>query len=199
MDICDIFLIYDSHCFYSCEREQWPDCWRKGICLAPAGDDAFHIKGGNCVPDWWVAGRKTYSFIPLMHWYLGPSNQQTDGRDVFLRFCDQQFRRSRVFLDFLSMDGDEVSHATMCPTVQCPSCWCPRDQLDCTDNIYPLRNTQDVYEETAAERKRLLHPNGQPRQGCKQQVSICQTYIIYTLTIFNYSEWMSVCIIKVYT
>ena len=57
-------------------------------------------------------------------------------RDVFLRFGDQLFRRCRVFLDFLSMDGDEVSHATMCPTVQCPSCWCPREQLHDTDKIW---------------------------------------------------------------
>ncbi len=35
-------------------------------------------------------------------------------------------RRSRVFMDFLSMDGGEVSTATMCPTTQCASCWCPR-------------------------------------------------------------------------
>lgn len=148
--------------------------------------------------DEWRAERRTRLYHSCIDILVQQINELT-GRDVFLRFGDQQFRRSRVFLDFLSMDGDEVSHATMCPTVQCPSCWCPRDQLDCTDDVYPLRNTQDVYEETAAERKRLLHPNGQPRQGCKQQVSICQTYIIYTLTIFNYSEWMSVCIIKVYT
>ena len=100
------------------------------------------------------------------------------GRDVFLRFGDQLFRRCRVFLDFLSMDGDEVSHATMCPTVQCPSCWCPRQQLHDTDEVFPLRDTQEVYEETAAERKKLLEPNGQPRQGCKQQVSYLDIYVV---------------------
>jgi hypothetical protein len=83
-----------------------------------------------------------------------------------------------VFLDFLSMDGDEVSHATMCPTVQCPSCWCPREQLNDTDEVFPLRDTQEVYEETAAERKKLLDRKGQPRQGCKQQVSFVDIYVV---------------------
>ena len=107
--------------------------------------------------------------------------------DILVRFGDQQFWRSRVFLDFLSMDGDEVSHATMCPTVQCPSCWCPSDQLDGTDEVFQLRDTQEVYEETASERKRLMHPNGQPRQGCKQQVSrngIITVYIIHISYIY---------------
>ena len=44
------------------------------------------------------------------------------GRDVYIRFADNMTRRSRVFLDFLCMDGDEVSTATMCPTTQCTTC-----------------------------------------------------------------------------
>ncbi len=51
------------------------------------------------------------------------------GRVIHIRYADKLVRRSRVFMDFLSMDGDEVSTATMCPTTQCTSCWCPRDQL----------------------------------------------------------------------
>ena len=70
-----------------------------------------------------------------------------------------------MFLDFLSMDGDEVSNATMCPTVQCPSCWCPRDKLDDTDEVFPLCDTQKVYDETVSELKRLRHENGLPRYG----------------------------------
>ncbi len=55
------------------------------------------------------------------------------GRDIHIRYTDKLVRRSRVFMDFLSMDGDEVSTATMCSTTQCASCWCPRDQLQDTD------------------------------------------------------------------
>jgi hypothetical protein len=94
------------------------------------------------------------------------------------------FTVASEFLDFL-----EVSHATMCLTVQCPACWCPRDQLDDTNQVFPLRDTQEVYEDTASERKRLLHPDGQPRQGCKQQVSrigIFMVYIMHKLTILQH-------------
>jgi hypothetical protein len=49
-------------------------------------------------------------------------------------------RRSRVFMDFLSMDCDEVSTATMCPTTQCASCWCPREQLHDSDHVFPFRH-----------------------------------------------------------
>jgi hypothetical protein len=39
-------------------------------------------------------------------------------RDIHIRYADKMVRRSRVFMDFLSMDGDEVSTTTMCPTTQ---------------------------------------------------------------------------------
>ena len=68
--------------------------------------------------DEWRAERRTRLYHSCIDILVQQINELT-GRDVFLRFGDQQFRRSRVFLDFLSMDGDEVSHATMCPTVQC--------------------------------------------------------------------------------
>ncbi len=47
-----------------------------------------------------------------------------------------------------------MSHATVCPTVQCPSCLCPHDQLDdtesITDYVFPLRDTQEVYRDKSA-------------------------------------------------
>ena len=42
-------------------------------------------------------------------------------RDLDIRYADKMVQHPRVFMDFLSMDGDEVSTATMCPTTQCPS------------------------------------------------------------------------------
>ncbi len=85
------------------------------------------------------------------------------------------------------MDGDEVSNATMCPTVQRPSCWCPRDKLDDTDEVFSLRDTQEVYDETVFERKRLLHENSLPRDGCKQQVSSLGITIVYITNILGIS------------
>ncbi len=88
----------------------------------------------------------------LAHILVEQINDLT-GRNVFFRFGDQLFRKCRVFLDFLSMDGDEVSHATMCPTVQCLSCWCPRDQLDVTKEVFSMRDMQEVYKKVASEQK----------------------------------------------
>jgi len=92
------------------------------------------------------------------------------GRDMYFRYGDQQFRRSHVFLDFLCMDGDEVSSATLCPTTQCTTCWCPKSQLSDPDLVFPFRDTEDVRERVAAERKNLLHRDGRPRDRCKERV-----------------------------
>ena len=85
-----------------------------------------------------------------IHW-TSPMTVQHDAAD---------FELPDVGGSFYGQFG-EVSHATMCPTVQCPSCWCPRDQVHDTDQVFPLLDTQEVYEETAAESKKLLDPNGQ--------------------------------------
>ena len=76
------------------------------------------------------------------------------------------------------MDGDEVSTATMCPTTQCTTCWCPRDLLDLTKDTFPFRDTVEVCSELQVERELLLDPNGTPRDGCKEKV-----YIKYTDSI----------------
>jgi hypothetical protein len=92
----------------------------------------------------------------------------------------QLVRRSRVFMDFLSMDGDEVSTATMCPTTQCTSCWCPRDQLHDTDQVFPFRDTQSIRAELETEREQLLNQDGTPRERCRERVSYFCEYVLYT-------------------
>jgi hypothetical protein len=109
------------------------------------------------------------------------------GRDIYFRFGDQMYRGSRVFLDFLCMDGDEVSNATMCPTTQCTTCWCPKAQLSDTDVVFPFRNTSDVGSKVAEQRKTLLHKDGKPRDRCKDKVcnimNILVVYHVYTCHI----------------
>ena len=65
-------------------------------------------------------------------------------------------------LDFLCMDSDDVSTATMCPTTQCTTCWCPLDLLDSTKDTFPFCDTVEVCSELQAERERLLDPDGTP-------------------------------------
>ena len=120
-------------------------------------------------PDEWRTDRRTRLYHSCIDILATQINDLT-GRDMHFRFGDHQYRRSRVFLDFLSMDGDEVSTATMCPTTQCTSCWCPKQQLSDPDVVFPFRDTQEVGEKVAQEREILLQRDGQPRDRCKERV-----------------------------
>ena len=119
--------------------------------------------------DEWRSERRARLYHSCIDILAGQINDLT-GRDMYFRYGDQQFRRSRVFLDFLCMDGDEVSSATLCPTTQCTTCWCPKGQLSDPDVVFPFRDTTDVRERLAAERKKLLHSDGRPRDRCKERV-----------------------------
>ncbi len=75
-----------------------------------------------------------------------PQVNDLSGRDIHFWFGDHLYWRSRVFLDFLCMDGYEVSSATMCPTTQCTSrssttCKCPKARLSDPDAVFPFRTT----------------------------------------------------------
>lgn len=119
----------------------------------------------------WRAERRTRLYHSCIDILAQQINDLT-GRDVYIRYADKLVRRSRVFLDFLSMDGDEVSTATMCPTTQCTTCWCPKDQLQATDKVFSFRDTQEICSELKTERARLLNPDGTARDRCKDKVSI---------------------------
>jgi hypothetical protein len=119
--------------------------------------------------DEWRTDRRTRLYHSCIDILAAQINDLT-GRDMHLRFGDQKYRGSRVFLDFLCMDGDEVSTATMCPTTQCTSFWCPKQQLSDPDVVFLYRDTQDVRERVAQEREILLQRDGQPRDRCKERV-----------------------------
>ena len=66
------------------------------------------------------------------------------------------------------------------------------DPFDTADfevpHVFPLRNTEEVYEKTFFESKRLLHGNGLARDGCKQQVSRHGIHTWYITLIFHSEE-----------
>ena len=131
---------------------------------------------------WFILGIWSDRRTRLYHSCIDILVQQINdlsGRDIHFRFGDHLYRRSRVFLDFLCMDGDEVSSATMCPTTQCTTCWCPKARLSDPDAVFPFRNTEEVREKVAAERRRLLHRDGTPRDRCKAEVCyiLCKNVI----------------------
>ncbi len=90
-------------------------------------------------------------------------NDITDS-DIYIRYENDHVRQSIVFQDFLSMDGEEVSTAIMCPTTQCMTCWCPSDESDATVKVYLFQYTQEVHDEVELERKQRLKPDGKPQE-----------------------------------
>ena len=65
----------------------------------------------------WRAERRTRLYHSCIDILVAQINDLS-GRDIYIRYADKMVRRSRVFMDFLSMDCDEVSTATVCPTTQ---------------------------------------------------------------------------------
>ena len=119
--------------------------------------------------DDWRSARRTRLYHSCVDKLVQQINDLTEC-DIFFRFGDQKYRRSRVFLDFLCMDGDEVANATMCPVTRCTTCWCPKDQMSDTDTAFPYRSTDELRAKLAEERKQLQHRDGSPRNGCRQKV-----------------------------
>ncbi len=118
----------------------------------------------------WRAERQTRLYLSCIDILVAQINDLT-GRDIHIRYADKLVQHSHVFMDFLSMDGDEVSTATMCPTTQWASCWCPREQLHDSDQVFPFRDTQEIRAELETERARLLNQDGMARDRCKDRVS----------------------------
>jgi hypothetical protein len=118
----------------------------------------------------WRAERRTRLYHSCIDILVEQINDWT-GRDIHIWYADILVQRSRVFMDFLSMDCDEVSTAAMCPTTQCTSCWCPKDQLQDTVQVFPFKDTQEIRSELETERELLLNQDGTARERCKDRAS----------------------------
>ena len=68
------------------------------------------------------------------------------------------------------MDGAEIAQATMCTTDNCPTCECPKAELDNTDDIWALRDTEQVKKSVELERQRLLNADGSIKDRCGEAV-----------------------------
>ncbi len=66
----------------------------------------------------------------------------------------------------LSQGQVEAVHDVLLST----SCCCPQAQLFDPDAVFPFRNTEEVREKVAEERRRLLHRDGTPRDRCRAEV-----------------------------
>ena len=95
--------------------------------------------------------------------------------DRYYRFADKVVRLGRAFWHLLSMDGAEIAAATLCGTDNCPTCECPKAELDSTEKTYPLgplRKTSDVKQTVEDGRARLLNADESVKPNKKSAVNI---------------------------
>jgi len=108
--------------------------------------------------------------LDLYHSCLAPIIEEVNSlikEPFYLRFADRKIRLCQAFYHFCSMDGEEVAATLMCSTSDCPVCECPKDELDRTDVVYPLRNTSKVRAAVYDAREELLEEDGTVKRGNK--------------------------------
>ena len=60
-------------------------------------------------------------------------------------------------------DMDEIAATALSNTMVCPTCECPKDELDRTDKLYPTRSKDEV-------RAELLNRDGTIKDRCIERV-----------------------------
>jgi hypothetical protein len=67
------------------------------------------------------------------------------------------------------MDGLKIAATALSTTMVCPTCECPREELDWTDKLYPVRSTADFragVEKARADTAELLNRDGSIKDQC---------------------------------
>ena len=126
--------------------------------------------------------------LELYHRCMDPVIAQINtlcSEDKYFRFADRKVRLGRCFWHFLSMDGLEIAATTMCSTLDCPVCECPKNELDRTDKLYPLRNGETVKAQVKRAQSELLEPNGCIKRNCIGRVSISSSMNAKNISYMN--------------
>ena len=156
-----------------------PYAWRVLGCLPI-------LKGSACtnISKEWQSQRR----LAIYHAAMAPIIDEINeicSKDDFYRFADKLVRQGRGFWHLLSMDGAEIAQATMCTTDNCPTCECPKAELDNTDDIYALRDTEEVKKSVERERQRLLNADGSIKDRCGEAVSTTASTCIVNAVIYG--------------
>jgi hypothetical protein len=88
--------------------------------------------------------------------HLIPEINDICAKDDYYRFADRIVRQVCGFWQMLSLNGAEVAAATMCGTDSCPTCKCPKANLDSTEDTYAVRSTESVRKQVDEARARHL-------------------------------------------
>lgn len=117
----------------------------------------------------WQAQRRLAVYHGSMS-HIVPEINEICSTDRYYRFADKVVRCGRGFWHLLSLDGAEIAAATLCGTDNCPTCECPKSELDNTEKAYSLRKTSEIKQEIDAGRAAFLNADGSVKEGKKGQV-----------------------------
>ena len=78
----------------------------------------------------------------------------------YYRWADKLVRLGKAFWRIISLDGLEIVATALSSTMECPTCDCPKAELDRTDKLYPVRSTADVQAGVEKAQKELLNRDG---------------------------------------
>ncbi len=75
------------------------------------------------------------------------------------------------------MDGLEIAATVLSTIMVCPTCQCPREELDRTDKLCPVRSTADVRAGVEKARAELLNRDRSIKDRCIGKVIYSSYYI----------------------
>ncbi len=82
----------------------------------------------------------------------------------FYRWADKLVRLGCAFWHIISIDGLEIAATALSNTMECPTCQpeckCPKDELERTDKLYPVRSSAQVGAGVEKARAELLNRDG---------------------------------------
>jgi hypothetical protein len=84
----------------------------------------------------------------------------------YYRWADKLVRPGKAFWHIISMDGLEIAATALSSVMVCPTCECPRAELDRTDKLYPVRSAADVRAGVEKARAELLNRDGSIKDRC---------------------------------
>ena len=84
----------------------------------------------------------------------------------YYRWADKKVRLGQAFWHIISLDGLEIAATALSSTMECPTCECPKGELDRTDKLYPVRSTADVHAGVEKARAELLNRDGSIKDRC---------------------------------
>jgi hypothetical protein len=95
----------------------------------------------------------------------------------YYRWADKLVRLGCAFWHIISMDGLEIAATALSNTIECPTCECPKHELDRTDKLYPVISSAKVSAGVEEARAELLNRDGSINDRCLGKVC----YIIYDI------------------